>query len=89
MTDEKTGGAMQKKPWQGLRLSLQIYMLGIVLMTGFNLWSAIQNGALDRQHDDWLQIIGFYGLTALAWPVVLIGGTLVFFGAIRSPICCG
>src|SRR5262249_54314642 len=71
-----------------LRVSFEVYLAGCVVTGIILVWSAVDNGGLQRQHSlrEWLVIAVFYVVSAGLWPIMLVVVVLMYFRIIHGPI---
>jgi hypothetical protein len=68
-------------------ICIALYVIGVLLTASLAGWSAIESGALRREHyfNDWVLITVFYGLTSLLWPVLAVVYVVDAVGWIKLP----
>jgi hypothetical protein len=76
---------MSTKIKRALRIAVRAYLSGAVVIATYLVWSALDGGALERQHPDW--VIALLGFTAYVvfWPIVLGVLLLQVLGVFRGP----
>jgi hypothetical protein len=70
------------------RMSFKVYFAGCVVTGIILIWSAVANGALQRQHSlqEWLLLAAFYVVCAGLWPIALLAFALMYVGIVHGPI---
>jgi len=76
-------GGRRTKVW------LLLYGVGAGVTLAYLAWSAVDGGAVRREHHDWPMIAVFYGAATLGWPLLWLILALLVTGLVRGPICCG
>jgi hypothetical protein len=71
-----------------LRASFGVYLAGCVVTGIILVWSAVDNGGLQRQHSllEWLVLGGLYVVCAGLWPIGLLVFVLMYIGIVHSPV---
>jgi hypothetical protein len=76
---------MSTKITRALRIAVGAYLSGAVVTATYLVWSAIDGGALERQHPHWvIALLGFAAYVAF-WPIALCILLLQVLGVFRGP----
>jgi hypothetical protein len=71
-----------------IRVGIVLYFVVAIAFAIYLIWSGIDGGGLERQHDlrDWVVTILFYAATVALWPILVVVILLMFLGIIHGPI---
>jgi hypothetical protein len=69
------------------RYILNVYLVGVVVMAIYLVWSSIHGGGLEREHSarELLLIALFMTACSVLWPVLLTLACLTYLGVVHGP----